>query len=81
MNLRLLLILLLFLNILGMLGGCGAGKRVVFVPESTGLVRLGPDVRGHVYYWNGETWESSKNTVCLPEGWYAGSLPSESLPE
>ena len=64
-----------------MMLGCGAGKRVVFVPESTGLVRIGSDVKGHVYYWNGEVWEASQNTVHLPEGWYAGSLPSQSLPE
>ena len=55
------------------LGGC-AGSRVVFVPESDGLVRLGPDVQGHVYYWNGSIWERSKDPVTLPEGWYAGSL-------
>jgi len=46
------------------------------VPESTGLVRLGHDVKGHVYHWNGSEWELSSNAVSLPEGWYAGSLPS-----
>lgn len=52
--------------------GCG-GTRVVFVhPTDHDLVRLGPDVRGHVYYWNGSDWELSKNEVRLPEGWYAG---------
>ena len=53
--------------------GCG-GSRTVFVPESDGLVRLGPDVRGHVYYWTGDSWELSSNKVLLPEGWYAGSI-------
>lgn len=54
------------------LTGCG-GTRVVFVhPADHDLVRLGPDVRGHVYFWNGSEWELSKNVVHIPEGWYAG---------
>ena len=74
MNRTLLLTLLLFLSTFVMLG-CG-GRRVIMVPESTGLVRLGHDVKGHVYHWNGSEWELSSNAVSLPEGWYAGSLPS-----
>lgn len=54
------------------LTGCG-GSRVVFVETSEGLVRLGPDVRGHIYVWNGNEWELSANKVSLPEGWFAGS--------
>ena len=69
-----LLTLLLFLSTFVMLG-CG-GRKVVLVPVSTGLVRLGSDVKGHIYHWNGSEWELSSNTVHLPEGWYAGSLPS-----
>jgi hypothetical protein len=52
--------------------GCGS-TRVVFVnPTDHDLVRLGPDVRGHVYFWTGSSWELSANVVRLPEGWYAG---------
>jgi len=75
MNLIRLLTLLTSLSTLGMLG-C-EGRRVVLVPESTGLVRIGSDVKGHIYHWNGSEWELSSNTVHLPEGWYAGSLPSQ----
>ena len=59
------------------LAGCG-GTKVVFVhPTDHDLVRLGPDIRGHVYYWNGSDWELSKNEVRLPEGWYAGYVSPE----
>ena len=58
------------------LTGCG-GSRVVFVDESDGLVRLGHDVRGHFYLWNGVEWELSSNAAHLPEGWYAGSVSYE----
>jgi hypothetical protein len=54
------------------------GKRVVFIPTSDALVRLGPDVTGRVYYWDGKEWELSRNRVTLPEGWLAGPLD---LPE
>ena len=37
-------------------------------------MRLGPDVRGLVYFWNGSAWELSNKPVDLPEGWYAGSM-------
>jgi len=47
------------------------------VPESEALLRLGPDVRGHVYYWNGSSWELSSNRILLPEGWYAGTIGGE----
>jgi len=74
------LMLLLSLSVIVMLGltGCG-GSRVVFVHPSDGLLRLGPDVRGHVYYWNGSSWELSGNSVDLPEGWFAGDvqIPTE----
>ena len=65
----------IFMSVL--LAGCG-GTRVVFVhPTDHDLVRLGPDVRGHVYFWNGSEWELSKNEVRMPEGWYAGYVPPE----
>lgn len=68
-----MLLLFLLMSAAAGLTGCG-GTKVVFVPESEGLVRLGPGIRGHVYYWNGSEWELSKNKVSLPEGWFAGSI-------
>jgi len=65
--------ILLLLLITSAIVGCG--RRVVFVSESDGLVRLGNDVKGHIYFWNGSEWELSSSPVMLPEGWYAGSLP------
>ena len=38
---------------------------------------MGPDVKGHVYYWNGSSWELSDNKVLIPEGWYAGSIDGD----
>lgn len=45
----------------------------VAISSSTGIVRIGPDVKGHVYFYNSKTkaWELSKNQVQLPQGWYA----------
>ncbi len=53
------------------------GNRVLFVPESSGMVRLGDDVRGHVYIMKDGEWILSKGKVDLPAGWYAGSLEDE----
>lgn len=55
-----------------------AGNRVVFVPESSGMVRLAEDVRGHVYVLRNGEWERTAEPVTLPAGWYAGSLEEES---
>jgi len=49
----------------------------VFIKESSDVVRLGPNVKGKVYFRRGGEWVLSKNTVHLPEGWYAGSLDGE----
>lgn len=75
------LTLLMSLLVIPMLGlnGCG-GSKVVFVETSDGLVRLGSDVRGHIYVWNGSNWELSANKVNLPEGWFAGSVDVEATP-
>jgi len=57
--------------------GCSSlseAKKVVFVDESGGFVRLGPNVTGQVYVWNGTHWALSQNKIKLPEGWYAGSV-------
>lgn len=56
--------------------GCSMfSNRVVFVDSKADVVRLGEDVKGHVFYQNekGE-WIRSGNKVKLPAGWYAGHL-------
>jgi hypothetical protein len=55
---------------------CGT-SRVVFVDTNADLVRLGADVKGHVYVHIDGEWVRSKNKVHLPEGWIAGPLPKE----
>ena len=84
MNRLLVKMPLLLLSGFALLGLTGCkNSRVVFVPESEGLIRIGPNVRGYVYYWNGSDWELSGNKVTIPEGWLSGSAdmdePSENL--
>jgi hypothetical protein len=74
-------ILVLLLSILGIGGiaGCvstSEAKRVVLVSESEALFKTGSDVEGHLYFWNGSTWELSKDKVKLPEGWLTGPMNS-----
>ena len=57
------------------LSGCG-GRQIHFLPDDE-IVRLGPDVRGHVYLWNGGSWELSSNEVLLPEGWCVGRIDGD----
>jgi hypothetical protein len=53
---------------------CGSTK-VVFIHQSSDVVRIGPQVHGKVYFLNKDgKWVLSKNKVRLPEGWYAGAL-------
>jgi len=60
-----------------LLMGCGS-TRVVFVDTQSNLVRIGPDFpAGKVYILKDGEWVLSKNKVKLPEGWYAGGLPTE----
>ena len=56
--------------------GCGSTK-VVFVDTHAHMVRIGPDVKGHVYVLNNGVWVLSKNKLHLPEGWYAGGIPTD----
>ncbi len=56
--------------------GCGSTK-VVFVDTHAQMVRIGPDVRGKVYVLKNGEWILSKNKMHLPEGWYAGALPTD----
>jgi len=58
------------------LAGCGS-TRVVFVDTQSNLVRIGPDVSGRVYVKKDGEWVLSKNKVEIPEGWYAGGIPTE----
>ena len=55
---------------------CGT-TRVVFVDTQADLVRIGPDVKGRVYFYKDGSWVLSKNKVAIPEGWYAGGIPRE----
>jgi len=69
-------VLLLAMLMMLALSGCGMfSNRVVFVDAKSDVVRLGEDVKGHVFYQNekGE-WVKSGNRVKLPAGWYAGRL-------
>ena len=59
---------------------CGS-TRVVFIQESSDVVRLGPDVRGRVYFFKDGQWVLSKNKVALPEGGFAGQLGTPGEPE
>ena len=59
-----------------LLSGCGS-TRVVFVDTKANLVRLGPDVEGRVYVQKDGEWVLSKNKMKLPEGWYAGGIPTD----
>jgi len=60
-----------------LLMGCGS-TRVVFVDTQSNLVRIGPNFpAGKVYILKDGEWILSKNKVELPEGWYAGGLPTD----
>ena len=54
---------------LTLVAGC-TGPRVVFLPAPDAPVRAGPDLHGRVYVWTGRTWELSRNSVAVPEGFY-----------
>jgi len=56
---------------------CVTSPDVVFVDTTQDVVRLGRDVRGHVYYQKAGKWVRSANKVHLPAGWYAGGLPPQ----
>jgi len=47
------------------------------VDSDSELVRLGDNVKGHIYYYDNGEWIKSKNKVTLPEGWYAGGMPQK----
>jgi len=41
------------------------------------LLRVGPAVKGKVYFWDGDEWTLSANKVELPEGAYVGFVNGE----
>jgi hypothetical protein len=57
---------------IALLPGCAA--KVVVIDSRADVVRLGPDVRGTVYLYQGGQWVKTSK-VTLPEGWYAGPPP------
>ena len=70
----------LLISVIALTSGCGilsTNSKVVFVPESDGMIRIGKDVTGHVYTLQAGEWIRSPNKVQIPEGWYAGSLDTE----
>ena len=67
---------ILLISTAAILMGCGSTK-VVFVDTHAQMVRIGPDVKGKVYVLKNGEWVLSKNKMHLPEGWYAGALPTD----
>ncbi len=57
------------------MAGCGSTK-VLFVnsQEKNDIIRVGPDVKGKAYVWNGKDWILSKNRIEYPEGAFVGFL-------
>lgn len=45
------------------------GPRTILVRESS-PIRIGPDVKGHVYVRENGEWTLSSNRVEIPEGYY-----------
>lgn len=51
---------------------CQTSRAVILHDDD--VVRLGPDVKGRIYYWSGTNWVLTTKKVTLPEGWYAGGM-------
>lgn len=43
----------------------------------TDLIKIGPDVRGHIYVYTSDGWVLSDNEVQIPEGWVAAPPPPQ----
>lgn len=55
---------------------CAPNPRVVMVPPTGAVLRVGPDAEARVYVQNDDgTWELSQNEVPLAEGWYLVDSP------
>jgi hypothetical protein len=59
------------LGVIVALNGCAT--KTIVIDSQSDIVRLGNDVRGHVYYYKDGQWQKS-GRVTLPEGWFAGSM-------
>lgn len=70
---RLILSLFLIASVIIGTTSCGS-TRAVLVPPGD-LIRIGPDVEGRIYLWDGSQWVLSDNEVEIPEGWVAGPPP------
>gem|GEM_PF-2905673 len=57
-----------------LIGSAGCATRTVIIDSTQDVVRLGEDVRGHVYVWRPGGWERV-GPVKLPQGWWAGPGP------
>lgn len=69
--------LLRLISTCAMLCVTGCGTRTVLVPEGE-PVRLAQPTKARVWVRSADgTWIRGSNTVTLPEGWYALSMPSE----
>ena len=65
--------LFLVTSAIAFLTACGS-TRVVFVgsERTNDLIRVGPDVKGKAYVWDGKDWILSKNKIEYPEGAFVG---------
>ena len=68
--------LLIFASVF--LTACG-NTRAVFVGSTARneLVRVGPNVTGRAYIWDGEEWKLSSNKIKYQEGAFVGFLEDE----
>ena len=65
----------LLLAVMLMVIAAGCRTRTVVIDRQSDWVRLGNDVRGHIYLYRNGGWERQPDTVKLPEGWVAGPEP------
>jgi|TARA_R100000482_G_scaffold56309_1_gene20185 4-diphosphocytidyl-2C-methyl-D-erythritol kinase len=75
-NLLKLKMLLSVLIVSVFLSGCGS-TRVVFIDSQSQMIRVGPNVKGKAYFWNGEEWELSANKIEYNEGHFVAGLDPE----
>ena len=82
-----LLLTCAMLGLVGSILGCvSSNPRVVLIPPIvttpegvSDLIRLGPDVRGHIYVFTADGFVLSADPVTLPEGWLAAPPPSREV--
>ena len=73
--------LFLIISATALLTACGS-TRVVFVgsERTNDLIRVGPDVKGKAFVWDGEDWVLSKNKIDYPEGAFVGFADNRKEP-